>query len=279
MYISVYESQTRNRYELYKITAKKEGYPIISQIYRELANQRRETANWGYINFHNLSLDDNIDEMKVEIHSTTVYDTTIENLKSSMKENKFLWTELYPNFIQIAKNEGYIKIAQRLGEIGENKKNDYYRFQMLLDLVGNKSFLNRNKITVWKCLECGYEIASDNLDDNFECPSCNHLKPYFQKYILSLTQDNESEQITWKCMECGFEIKMLELPHSFKCPSCNRSKEYFQRKRKIYENYKTNTGHSEKALWTCLECGNEQEIEMPDGWECSICGYPNNSRF
>lgn len=37
-------------------------------------------------------------------------------------------------------------------------------------------------------------------------------------------------------------------------------------------------GHSEKAIWTCLECGNEEEIEMPEGWNCSVCGYPKESR-
>lgn len=277
MYISVYESQARNRYELYALTAKKEGYLIISQIFKELANQRREAANWGYITLQDLNKDEDLEELKVEIETSIVYGTTIENLKSSIKETNMQWREIYPNFVQIAKNEGFVNVAQRLIEIEENKKDEQYRFRMLLELVRNKTFLNQDKLIVWKCIECGYEIASDELDEKFVCPSCNHLKPYFQKYIVSLTQENESRKTTWRCMECGYEVIMLELPLSFKCPSCNRSKEYFQRKPLKYSNYQNTLGHSEKALWTCLECGNEEEIEMPEDWQCSICGYPKKN--
>ena len=198
----------------------------------------------------------------------------MENLKSAITENNYLWKEMYPKFAQIASNEGNLKISKRLIEIGENEKNFYHRFRMLLELVKDETYFKHDKINIWKCIECGYEIASKELDENFICPSCNHLTPYFQKYILSLNQEHESQKMTWSCMECGHEVIMLELPINFKCPSCNRSKAYFQRKSIKYDNYKTTLGHSEKAIWTCLECGNEEEIEMPEVWQCSICGYP-----
>jgi len=270
-----YESQARIRYELYAGIAKKEEFLLISKIFRGIADQEREHANWNYLLLQKLRKHEIFEKLTFEIESTTAYGTTVDNLASAIEDEFFQWNEMYPKFAQIAKEEGFLKIGKKLEDIAKDEKSHYHRFQMLLELVKGGVLMNHNEIKIWKCIECGFEVAKDELNDNFQCPSCNHFKPYFQKQILRLSQDPDKEKIYWVCMECDYEAKMNELPNKFSCPTCGRSKAYFRRKASKYNDYHISLRKPETAIWTCLECGNEEEVEMPDQWQCPKCGAPS----
>jgi YgiT-type zinc finger domain-containing protein len=75
-------------------------------------------------------------------------------------------------------------------------------------------------------------------------------------------------------MECGFEIKLYKLPDNWKCPSCKKSKEYFKKKQILPKKLLKSDLKREKAIWVCLQCGNEEKIDLPSNWKCSVCGYP-----
>ena len=269
-----YESQARNRYELYAGVAKREEYLLVSNSFRDIADQEREHANWSYVLLQKLRKHEIFEKLLLEIESTTVYGATADNLTSAIEDEFFQWNEMYPKFAQIAKKEGYLEIGKKLGDIVKDDKSHYHRFQMLLELLKDGALIDHNEIKIWKCIECGYEVAKDELNDNFQCPSCDHFKPYFQKLTLKLGQDPEKEKIYWVCMECGYEAKMTKLPDKFNCPTCGRSKAYYRRKSSKYSDGNISLRKTEKAIWTCLECGNEEEVEMPDRWQCPKCGTP-----
>ena len=274
------ESQTRIRYEIYAEIAKKEKYALIFRNFKDFANQKREFANWLYKTLQQLKKDELFEDLTVEIESPTTYGTTIQNLESSIKEEDKEWQDLYPNFVNIAKMEGYQEIAKRLKKIIQTKRNYSQRLKMLLNLVRGNAFFKRNKIPYWKCLACGYEVAMDELPNDFNCPSCGHFKSYFQRKILQLIPDEKSlekkEISGWVCMECGYEVTLEELPEDWKCFSCGRSKSYFKRKVLKPQDYVIYSKETEKAQWVCLECGNEEEIDMPVGWKCPKCGFPHH---
>lgn len=270
-----YESQARNRYELFAGIAKKEDLFLISKIFRDIADQEREHANWNYLLLQKLRKHVLFGKLSLEIESTTTYGTTANNLASAVEDEFFQWNEMYPKFAQIAKKERYYKLGKKLGDIAKDEKSHYHRFQMLLELLKNGALINQNEIKIWKCIECGFEVAKDELNDNFQCPSCNHFKPYFQRVILRLSQDLDNEKIYWVCMECGYEAILKDLPSKFVCPTCGRSKAYFRRKASKYKDYQGFLRKQEKAIWICLECGNEEEIDMPDQWQCPKCGSPS----
>ncbi|MFX1304282.1 MAG: ferritin family protein [Promethearchaeota archaeon] len=273
------ESQTRIRYEIFAEIARKEKLTLIFRIFKDFANQKREVANWCYKTLQQLKKDELFEDLTVEIESPTTYGTTIQNLESSIKEEDKQWQDLYPNFVSIAKIEGYQKIAKVLKEIIQTKRNQSQRLKMFLNLVKSNAFFKRNMIPYWKCLACGYEVAMDELPNDFNCPSCGHFKSYFQRKILQLMPDEKSleqKDISgWVCMECGYEVALEELPEDWKCFSCGRSKAYFKRKILKPENYIIKPTVIEKAHWVCLQCGNEEEIDMPVGWKCPKCGFPN----
>ena len=272
------ESQTRTRYEIYAEVARKENYLLISRNFKELATQKKERAIWLYKFLRQLKKDEIFEDLVVEIKSPTTYGTTIENLEASINEEDEEWQNLYPNFANTAKMEGYVDISNRFKEFAQTERNISQRLKMFLNLINSNSFSEKSTITFWKCLACGYEIAMDELPNDFNCPSCGHFKSYFQRKSLHLVLDEKSmkqkEISGWVCMECGYEVALEELPDDWRCASCGRSKAYFKRKALKTKDYEIHSIPREKAHCICLECGNEEDIELPAGWKCSKCGFP-----
>ena len=64
-------------------------------------------------------------------------------------------------------------------------------------------------------------------------------------------------------MDCGYEISVSELPDKFRCPICRKTKSYFRRKFSRPKNQIVSLKESEKVIWACLACGNEEQIDMP----------------
>ncbi|MFX1309558.1 MAG: rubredoxin-like domain-containing protein, partial [Promethearchaeota archaeon] len=93
-------------------------------------------------------------------------------------------------------------------------------------------------------------------------------------FVLDEKSIKQKQVLGWVCMECGYEVALDELPDDWKCGSCGRSKAYFKRKTLKTKDYEILSIPSEKAYWVCLECGNEEEVELPAGWKCSKCGFP-----
>ncbi|MFX1418433.1 MAG: rubredoxin-like domain-containing protein [Promethearchaeota archaeon] len=273
------ESQMRIRYEIYADVARKENYLLISKILKEFATQKKENAIWLYNYLRKLKRDEIFEDLVVEIKIPTTYGKTIENLEALIFEEDEIWQNQYPNFADIAKVEGYIDIANKFKEFTQLERNLSQRLKMFLNLINSNFFTEKNTITFWKCLACGFEVAMDELPNDFECPSCGHLKSYFQRKSLHLFLEEKSaiqKKVSgWVCMECGYEVAVDELPDDWKCTSCGHSKAYFKRKVLKPQQYIIKSIETEKARWVCLECGNEEEIEMPPDWKCPKCGFPN----
>ncbi|MCP4722103.1 MAG: rubrerythrin family protein, partial [Desulfobacteraceae bacterium] len=99
------ESQARNRYTYFASAAKKEGYVQISEIFTETANQEKEHAK---------RLFKFLEGGEVEITAAFpagVIGTTLENLKEAAAGEEYEWTQMYPDFAAIAKEEGFDAVA------------------------------------------------------------------------------------------------------------------------------------------------------------------------
>jgi rubrerythrin len=274
----IHEAQARTRYELFARVARREEFLLIAKIFKEFSKQEKENAYWNFVMLQQLKKEENVESIKIEIESPTTYGSTAENLESAIREEEEEGFQLYPRLADIANDEGYTDIAIRLREVAKTEKNHLYRFKTLLKLIQEGAFFNNKQITVWKCMGCGYEEISDKLEEDFKCPICGHLKSYFQKEVFDLVNQNlitkEKEKSIWICMECGFEVVLQKLPDNWKCPSCKKPKEYFKRKPTFPKKSTKLDSKREKATWVCLQCGNEEKVDLPSNWKCSICGYP-----
>jgi rubrerythrin len=166
------ESQARNRYEFFASVAKKEGYEQIAAIFMETASQEKEHAK-RFFKF----LEGGMTEITAS-YPAGVIGTTSENLKAAAEGENEEWTELYPQFAEIAKEEGFMEVATAFKMIAKVEAEHEKRYLKLLQNISeDKVFMKDGKVW-WKCINCGYIYESQKALEN--CPACLHPKAFMQ---------------------------------------------------------------------------------------------------
>ena len=174
------ESQARNRYTFYAKVAKREGYEQIAEIFLLTAENEKEHANTLFKFIQELKKESNerLNEIKVEVVAPTTLGNTIENLKAAIAGENYENTKMYPEFANIAEQEGFPEITTRLRAIAKAEKHHEERFRKLLKEVETGTVFKKDKEIHWVCRECGYIHYGRELPE--VCPSCGHSKNYFQ---------------------------------------------------------------------------------------------------
>ena len=166
------ESQARNRYEFSAKQAKKEGLEQIAAIFQETADQEKAHAK-RFFKF----LEGGMCEITASYPAGKI-GTTAENLKAAAEGENEEWTELYPAFAEIAKEEGFPEVATAFKMIAKVEAEHERRYLKLLgNLTDDKIFIKEGKVW-WKCSVCGYVYESEKALEN--CPACQHPKAYMQ---------------------------------------------------------------------------------------------------
>ena len=99
------ESQARNKYTYFASKAKKEGYVQIAEIFTETAENEKEHAKIWF----------------KELCGGDIADTAA-NLKAAAEGENFEWTEMYAQFAEEAKAEGFDRLAFLFKAVGEIEK-------------------------------------------------------------------------------------------------------------------------------------------------------------
>ncbi|MCK5656952.1 MAG: rubrerythrin family protein, partial [Deltaproteobacteria bacterium] len=102
------ESQARNRYTYFAEQARQDGYIQIADIFAETANHEREHAK-RFFKFLNGG--------EVEIKwsfPAGVIGSTYDNLLAAAAGERYEHTEMYPGFAEVAREEGFIRVAEVL---------------------------------------------------------------------------------------------------------------------------------------------------------------------
>ncbi len=171
------ESQARNRYEFFASVARKEGFEQIANIFIETALQEKEHAK-RFFKF----LEGGMTEITAS-YPAGVIGTTKENLKAAAEGEHEEWADLYPNFAEVAKAEGFPEIATAFKMIAKVEEEHEKRYLRLLQNVSeDKVFVKDGKVW-WKCINCGYVYESAKALET--CPACLHPKAFMQ-----LKEDN-----------------------------------------------------------------------------------------
>ncbi|MGB6010766.1 MAG: rubrerythrin family protein [Desulfobacterales bacterium] len=166
------ESQARNRYTYFASQAKKEGYVQISDIFTETANQEKEHAK-RFFKF--------LEGGEVEIAAAFpagVIGTTLENLKAAAAGEHYEYTEMYPAFAKMAREEGFNAIAAVFEAISVAEKQHEKRYDDLAaNIEAGKVFLKDETVT-WRCRNCGYLHEGEEAPEL--CPACAHPQAHFE---------------------------------------------------------------------------------------------------
>lgn len=167
------ESQARNRYEFAAKIAKKEGYEQIAAIFQETADQEKAHAK-RFFKF----LEGGMTEITATYPAGKI-GTTLENLLAAADGENEEWTEVYPEFAKIAKEEGFPEVAAAFKTIAKAEAEHERRYRKLADNIKEgKVFLKDGKVW-WKCRVCGYVYEAEEALE--KCPACQHPKAYMQQ--------------------------------------------------------------------------------------------------
>jgi len=171
------ESQARNRYTMYAKVAKKEGYEAIAALFTLTAEQEKEHAKWLMTLIQDLK--ENPDTtITLEAGVPTVLGDTKENLKAAIAGENYEHVTMYPDFADIADEEGLPEIATRLRAIANAETNHEDRYQKVLEELENDTVFEKEEEVEWVCRECGYVHKGKTPPET--CPSCSHPKSYYE---------------------------------------------------------------------------------------------------
>jgi len=166
------ESQARNRYTYFASQAKEEGYEQISAIFLETAENEKEHAKriFKFLEGGDVEITARFPSGKIG--------TTLENLKSSAAGENYEHTKMYPEFSQIASEEGFEAISEVLKSIAVAERQHEKRYLSLIENIENDRVFKREKSVKWKCRNCGY--IHEGTEAPNECPACAHPRAYFE---------------------------------------------------------------------------------------------------
>lgn len=153
------ESMARTKYTFYASQAKKDGYNQISEIFLETAENEKEHAKMWYKLLGGIS-------------------DTKKNLCEAAKGERAEWSEMYKEFAEVARAEGFGEIAELFDGVASVEKHHDERYTKLLENIEKGIVFERDGVVVWKCMNCGYLHTAKQAPE--VCPVCAHPRSYFK---------------------------------------------------------------------------------------------------
>lgn len=166
------ESQARNRYSFAAKAAKKEGYVQIGAIFERTAEQERAHAK---------SLFKLLEGGEVEIQASFpagTIGTTMENLESAAAGEEYEYKEMYPEFAEIAIEEGFPVIAAVFTAIAGAEQQHAKQYRDFIANLKSGHVFKREDTVIWYCAKCGY--VHEGTEPPKQCPACSHPQSYFE---------------------------------------------------------------------------------------------------
>ncbi|MCI8331107.1 MAG: rubrerythrin family protein [Bacilli bacterium] len=156
------ESQARNKYDYAASQAKKEGYEQIASIFEETARNEKEHA-----------------KMWLKLVNGGKIGSTSDNLKAAAEGENYEHTDMYKEFAQVAREEGFNDIADLFDGVAAIEKEHEERFLTLLKNLESDMVFKSGEETIWVCRNCGHVYRSKEALD--VCPVCKHGKAYQER--------------------------------------------------------------------------------------------------
>lgn len=159
------ESQARNKYTYYAGQARKEGLNYIADVFEETAhNEMAHAKMWFKI-------------LMSDGKTPGEIPPTLENLVDAAEGENFEWTDMYKNFAEVAREEGFTAIAELMDGVAKIEKHHEDRYRNLVNNLENDEAFKQPVPVVWRCANCGHDHGAKEAPEI--CPVCIHPKAYF----------------------------------------------------------------------------------------------------
>ena len=139
----------------------KDGYEQIAAIFTETADNEKEHAKIWF----------------KELHDGAV-PSTIDNLRDAAAGENYEWTEMYREFAEVAREEGFDRIASLFEMVGKIEKEHEERYNTLLKNLEEGIVFERSEEVIWVCRNCGHIHVGKSAPK--VCPTCAHPQSYFE---------------------------------------------------------------------------------------------------
>lgn len=166
------ESQARNKYTYFSSQALKEGFVQIADFFEETANHEKAHAKTLF------KFLQGGDVMIEASFPAGVIGTTAENLKAAAAGENHEWTSMYPEFAEIAREEGFPEIAAVFNSIAVVERQHEKRYLGLLANIDAGKVFTKDGEVVWRCRNCGYIYTGKTAPN--KCPACAHPQAHFE---------------------------------------------------------------------------------------------------
>lgn len=174
------ESQARNRYTFAAAFAEQQKQQAIAQIFIYTANQEKEHAEIFYNHLQELAGE------TIHIDGGYPVDLTddLAKLLRMAQHNEYEeHDDVYKNFAQKAKEEGFPKVAASFEMIAEIEKYHGDRFGKFAEMLEQNKLHVSDVKTGWICLNCGHIHEGESVPP--QCPVCDHDRGYFIRVELA----------------------------------------------------------------------------------------------
>lgn len=155
------ESQAHTKYEYYASQAKKDGYVQIQSIFEETSRNEKEHAKLWF----------------KALHSGAV-PGTLDNLADAAAGENYEWTDMYREFAETARAEGFDDLASLFDGVGAVEKEHEARYRKLIERINAGEVFERDGVYAWKCNNCGHIHIGKTAPT--VCPVCAHPQSYFE---------------------------------------------------------------------------------------------------
>ncbi|MEW5913166.1 MAG: rubrerythrin [Thermodesulfobacteriota bacterium] len=166
------ESQARNRYTYFSSQAQKDGYIQMCAIFSETADQEKEHAKRLF------KFLPGGEAQVMAAFPAGVIGSTLENLRAAAGGEHYEWSEMYPGFAKVARQEGFADIAKVFECIAVAEQFHEKRYLGLAANIEAGRVFQREQPVVWRCRNCGYLHHGATAPDT--CPACAHPRSHYE---------------------------------------------------------------------------------------------------
>ena len=160
------ESQAATKYGYFAKQARSEGYQQIGNIFDETSGNEQQHAKIWFRALHN------------EGDARGAVPKTAVNLKEAAEGENEEWTQMYKEFAEVAREEGYNELADLFDHVGAVEKHHEERYRQILEHLEQGVTFKQDEVVAWKCLQCGYIHFGTEPPE--VCPACAHPKAYYE---------------------------------------------------------------------------------------------------
>ena len=174
------ESMARNRYTFAAAIAREQKLHVLDSVFTYTANQEKEHAEIFYGFLKEFNGETNSFDGGFPVNTST----DLLSLLRAAEHNEYEeYDDVYKEFSQVAKEEGFTKISTAFDLIAKIERTHSERFKTFAELLESGKLFSSDSEETWICLNCGHIHSGNNAPKM--CPVCEHEQGFFIRLSAS----------------------------------------------------------------------------------------------